>query len=516
VTRPGPEVGATVTVGGGIEDVRRLIVSGKSSAALELIDYLVTQSSDPHTVARAETRRLAALLNLDRIAELPPAVDRAFTAVQAAPAPATMGLFHALAGMVAHLRGSLERCVTHLVRGARMLEKADTASLDAADGWRNLAIAYSIIGFHGQALDTAERSRQVAAAAGLPASEYGTPEIRIRLALSLDHRGDTDGCLRVLRDVVADLRRQAGRHPTPDSGLPGVPPCDHAYLGYAVARLHALGEPTGLDPAALFMVAGHDASASDLRQLGAICTAIAQGRPDKALEEIRTCVISPSTLGQAEIARLKSLAFSAAGDPVAAHAADRQAFRLTGQPTDRLRDLFVEGVAARIDHEDLRRTVARYADEALTDPLTGLPNRRHLEQHVEMMSRQGVRGVLGVVDLDAFKAVNTVHGHLSGDLVLQRVAGILARMVRRGDFVARFGGDEFVVVLPGTTLTEAHEIGRRLALAVSSEDWDALVPGTPVGVSVGWAELDGRAGLTTAFELADRAMLDAKRALRAS
>ena len=97
--------------------------------------------------------------------------------------------------------------------------------------------------------------------------------------------------------------------------------------------------------------------------------------------------------------------------------------------------------------------------------------------------------MIGVCDLDGFKAVNTMHGHHSGDLVLQRVAGVINRVMRRGDFVARYGGDEFVVVLPGAGMAEAGRGGRRIEAGGPAEDWESLVPGTPVGVSVGFAEV---------------------------
>jgi diguanylate cyclase (GGDEF)-like protein len=197
----------------------------------------------------------------------------------------------------------------------------------------------------------------------------------------------------------------------------------------------------------------------------------------------------------------------------AAYAADRQTFKLMGDANDKLRDLFVEGMAARADGIDLRRRGEILAAEASTDPLTGLANRRSLEHYVGDLVAKGDSVILGVCDLDGFKAVNTVHGHLTGDLVLQRVAGVLNRVMRRGDFVARYGGDEFVVVLTTASLDEANEIARRLHNAVLSEDWESLVPGTPVSVTIGWAAISDAGPHRTveeAFVAADYAMLKQK------
>src|SRR5699024_4700246 len=139
-----------------------------------------------------------------------------------------------------------------------------------------------------------------------------------------------------------------------------------------------------------------------------------------------------------------------------------------------------------------------------------LPNRRHCERWVADLGELHVPSVVGMLDLDDFSSVNNVHGHLGGDLVLQRVAATLARMLRDDDFVARYGGDEFVVVLPRIDLDAAHEIGSRLAAAVAGEDWEAIVPGTPVSITIGWATLDLATGLTSALDRADREMLRAK------
>ena len=223
---------------------------------------------------------------------------------------------------------------------------------------------------------------------------------------------------------------------------------------------------TEAEPARLISHGGDSARARDLRQLGQVCLAVAAGRPIEAVARLDTVHVSTETLGAAEPARLRSIALTRAGDHPAAHRADRLAFRLAAQRNDRLRDVYIDGIAARIDHEEMRREAARFEGEALTDPLTGLPNRRRLERYITAVVTRGERVVIGVCDLDGFKAVNTRHGHHSGDLVLQRIAGVINRVMRRGDFVARYGGDEFVVVLPDTGLTEAAEVARRIEAAV--------------------------------------------------
>jgi len=153
----------------------------------------------------------------------------------------------------------------------------------------------------------------------------------------------------------------------------------------------------------------------------------------------------------------------------------------------------------------------QYAGKAYTDPLTGLPNRRRSAEVAAALAKRGVPAMLGILDLDGFKAVNDTHGHPSGDLVLQRVAGIFARAVRQGDLLARHGGDEFIMILPETAEKLADEIGQRICDAVADEDWSALVPGTPISLSIGWAPLD--ADPNAALKAADEALYRNKRSL---
>ncbi|MFG1951142.1 diguanylate cyclase domain-containing protein [Micromonospora sp. NPDC048830] len=499
---------------------RALQEVSRSAEACALLDEVLRETTDPYTRADALVQRLSALINLGRTAEYTRAIEEASAAVRDLAEPSLHGHLNALAALAAHHQGALDRCVTHLVKAARALNAVGEADRDTAWAWHDLAMAYSYLSFHGYALSAIERARQLGLAADIPEETFAAPGIRLRNAVALDHAGDSDGCLRVLRDVAADLSRflRGGR-------ADELRPSSLAAYGYAAARRAALGDRvetgTAADPCRLLAYGADSARARDMRQLGQVCLAIASGNPIQAVTLLDAARVSKETLGAAEPARLRSIAYVRAGDHAAAHRADRHAFRLAAQRNDRLRDVYIEGIAARIDHEEMRREAARYEGEALTDPLTGLPNRRRLERYIAAVVARGERVVIGVCDLDGFKAVNDRHGHHSGDLVLQRIAGVINRVMRRGDFVARYGGDEFVVVLSGAGMTDAAEVARRIEAAVRTEDWETLVPGTPVGVSIGFAEVDAtgpglREALGTAFEVADREMLRAKIRPRAS
>lgn len=123
----------------------------------------------------------------------------------------------------------------------------------------------------------------------------------------------------------------------------------------------------------------------------------------------------------------------------------------------RLLDMFTRLIAQQVEREQLIQQLVRVNEQlaavATTDPLTGLGNRRALEQALTRMLAQGARQGCGVLiafmDLDGFKAINDSHGHEIGDRFLQLFAQRLRRVLRAEDVAARWGGDEFVVVGPG-------------------------------------------------------------------
>ena len=152
---------------------------------------------------------------------------------------------------------------------------------------------------------------------------------------------------------------------------------------------------------------------------------------------------------------------------------------------------------------------------ALTDHLTGLPNRRAFESKVNADVRHGEiskgTAALAVFDIDHFKRVNDTYGHEMGDAVLRHVAQTLTRSLRKSDFVARLGGEEFVAVLHDVDGEGFNHIADRIRLAVERTPFELDGRTIPVTVSVGLAPLpDQYPCFTRLFADADNALYQAK------
>jgi two-component system, cell cycle response regulator len=166
----------------------------------------------------------------------------------------------------------------------------------------------------------------------------------------------------------------------------------------------------------------------------------------------------------------------------------------------------------------LRDNVQMSMELAITDPLTGLHNRRYMESHVTTLVEQALaRGkplVLLVVDIDYFKAVNDVHGHDAGDDVLREFATRVKKSIRGIDLACRYGGEEFVIVMPETDMAVAAIVAERIRRRIAGEPFAirAGAAALDVTISIGLAALAGVEDTAAAIlKRADQALYRAKR-----
>lgn len=165
------------------------------------------------------------------------------------------------------------------------------------------------------------------------------------------------------------------------------------------------------------------------------------------------------------------------------------------------------------------RRVALLEQENITDPLTGLYNRRYLDQRMNEETGKAGRYRLPLsilmIDIDHFKKINDTYGHQVGDTVLNGIARVITGIARSTDIVARYGGEEILVIAPNTTLSSAAAFAERIRAAVEAA---ALIPAEacggyralPVTVSIGVASpppgvIDARALIRSADEALYRA-----------
>jgi len=161
-------------------------------------------------------------------------------------------------------------------------------------------------------------------------------------------------------------------------------------------------------------------------------------------------------------------------------------------------------LSTTIDVETLERL-------AVTDPLTGLANRRGGERSVasEIARARRQRTALSCIfiDIDRFKRINDTYGHPAGDRLLREISDLLRRTLRAYDILVRWGGEEFLLILPGVTLDQARKLAERIRIAVERLDTQGL---GEVTISAGTAALDGSYDFETMLMTADRRLYEAK------
>ncbi|WP_017734684.1 GGDEF domain-containing protein [Pseudomonas sp. CBZ-4] len=183
----------------------------------------------------------------------------------------------------------------------------------------------------------------------------------------------------------------------------------------------------------------------------------------------------------------------------------------------------LKGLAERVanmeqEAQGYREHLEVQRQKALLDPLTGLPNRaawsERLDHEVNAWHQHGNSLSLAMLDLDHFKRINDGYGHLAGDKVLKIIANVLRKRLRSTDFIARFGGEEFVLLMPNSSLADALAVGEVLRAAIEACPFHFKGEPVTVTVSMGVAQFMPGERSDLALKRADAALYRAKAAGR--
>ncbi|AVO56491.1 diguanylate cyclase [Pseudomonas chlororaphis] len=165
-----------------------------------------------------------------------------------------------------------------------------------------------------------------------------------------------------------------------------------------------------------------------------------------------------------------------------------------------------------------REHLEEQRQKALIDPLTGLPNRaawsERLEHEVAQWQQHGNTLLLAMLDLDHFKSINDNYGHLAGDKVLKIIAGVLRKRLRGNDFIARFGGEEFVLLMPDTTWPIGARLAETLRAAIEACPFHFKGERVTITMSIGMSAFKPGERSDLVLKRADQALYRAKEAGR--
>ena len=416
-------------------------------------------------------------------------------------------------------RGEFERALDELTAALASLSRLRGHSRAIGSAFLTVANAASSAEMFELAASQLRRAVEISRAVGNPFLSRmvdGTTarnEIRWAARLEMIDR-PLEAAARYREALRAAVRAQAGE-PTNHWQRIG-----RLYEGFAWV---ALDEPA-LGKAALLDSLGRDGALSQppfepedtlVLRLGLARACTALGQLDESRAHLQaTAGLRDATFSHqwqvgivmhaAEIERVEH------GDHPAATLAYHAA-RLLARSLWEERERRLESVMVRTQMLELVEENQRVGQAATEDPLTGLGNRRKLDAALqELADVNAGPACLLFVDLDRFKHINDSYSHAIGDEVLKALADILRRESREHDVVARYGGDEFVVLLRGSPLVAGARVAERIRAAVATHPWQRLAPGLAARVSVGVAE--HRPGMTydEAIVAADSALYEAK------
>jgi two-component system, cell cycle response regulator len=450
---------------------RRGDTAGAGTIARQVNEW-ATEHDDGHLLARSE-RLLSAFYS--RIGDMSSALEHAVRAVELL-APETRPRL-----VADHLMGLA-------------LAYARTRSFDAARD--RFAVILDIADALGDA------ALRIAALNNLAYIEYwaGEPDAAMRVAEEMQRISRAHGYRldASLLDTVARAQMLMGDYEAAERTLAPVVGADGEGLA---AESDSLAEVLLTLAECQRMIGATDRASASLARSAELCE-------QRNLEEVRVRVMEE-----------QAAVLAAQGDYRGAYEQHREFHAASEAIFSTERDARARILATVFETEEAVRSSKRFREMSLRDPLTGLYNRRYVDDRVPaLLSRSRTHATylsVAILDLDHFKTVNDELSHDTGDEVLRRLAPLLESGASEDGFAARLGGEEFLVVLPGFDSEQAARRCETLRRVVREHSWREVVGELPVTVSIGVATtFAGAQPYTAMLAEADRCLYAAKRAGR--
>ncbi len=183
-----------------------------------------------------------------------------------------------------------------------------------------------------------------------------------------------------------------------------------------------------------------------------------------------------------------------------------------------IKDLKNQLIELNQENSRLNRILQEKSASLIQDTLTGIPNRlayeERLQQEFKRWNRFGTPLTFLIWDIDHFKQINDQYGHAMGDVVLRGIANRLARRIRSTDFIARFGGEEFIMLLPGADMEAALQLADEIRMDIADSGFENADMNIPVTISCGLTRFQAGDSPQSVFDRADRALYQSKQAGR--
>ena len=491
------------------------------SAALEQIDAAIADSISPLDIGRLQMARSIALQCSPDPNDAADAMLEAVQTLRLTDAYATRAYAAAAGAVTAHRAGDIDRSLELMVDAMMQLDAAEPTAPDALSASNALAQQFA-------AMSSFDRAAELARGAFLQSTDL-PPIVRAHYAISLGFCS-----VEALRALPADERTSGHdlvrstltaaswleTHPSvPSDGLlaaayraeialllddPATAEGVGGRLNHDTAEDHPIYDGMGLRLTAYHRLVRAEYAARwgapiAARQLLERCVPELQQVGDelRLIRALEARVDLRRTIGDLAGATEDALALA---NQVKEWRA-RQDRRLARQVSQRA-DLELTRVRLLSDADRLAR-------EAAVDEVTGVGNRRWFELQIDELSRGSVPVAAVMLDLDNFKEINDHYGHPVGDAILRQVGELLREKVRKTDVIARYGGDEFVVLLSDVDTDKAAELAHRIHDGLSSTDWTTFGANEAVSVSLGVAHGPSRS-VRDLIRVADGALYEAK------